>query len=133
MFFENSPKLGEDNPSARLSFLGWASRHMRFLIGIIGVMVLVDFSLAVYSLSFRQPPGGLDGCVQSTNGSPLQVIVQVDDEERPTYADGCFFFPALAPGPHHLSIKIDDKPAWEREVQIVSGQANALETVTLIP
>ncbi|MFZ5820888.1 MAG: carboxypeptidase-like regulatory domain-containing protein [Chloroflexota bacterium] len=134
MAFEESPRFDGQEGGVRSSWRNWIARNRRWLLALAVLFLLVDALAAAFLLSppvSRQPPGGLDGCLADANGQPLQATVRVGEVARSTYADGCFFFPALEPGSQQMRVETASGETFTQTVQIVPGKALGLGTISL--
>ncbi|MBN1267045.1 MAG: hypothetical protein JXA25_16255 [Anaerolineales bacterium] len=100
--------------------------HGALLILILGLSVL----LLIRSGLTQEEVGGIDGCIQTDTGLPVQAEVQINGVSKQTYSDGCFFFADVLPGKHTMYIQIPGRSEWTIPVQVLSGQAAALGTLT---
>jgi hypothetical protein len=136
MAFEHGPEIGNNGITEHRSLRGWLTRHERALYVIIGGLSIIILFLAgkvLYPSLLTNPPGGLDGCLTTLNGTPVSATVWVGDISRPTYADGCFFFPNLSPGLQQVRIETVSGQSSTQSVEIVSGQAVGLGNIFVTP
>jgi len=135
MAFQNSPNFEDQIINNKFSFRDWMGRHARLVLILLGVFIALDIILAAFLLVPTQntDPGGLDGCVLSADGKPISATVQVDDISKPTYEDGCFFFPSLPPGEHDMTIQTTSGKTIQRSIVIVSGEAVILGDIIISP
>ncbi len=136
MAFEHGPEIGDNGITEHRSLRGWITRHERALDIIIGILFIVILFLAgrvLYPSFFKSSPGGLDGCLTTSNGTPVSATVWVGDISRPTYADGCFFFPNLSPGVQQIRIETVSGQSSTQSVEIISGQAVGLGNIFIAP
>ncbi len=131
MTLENSPHSGE--PSKHLSLSQWISQNRWAVLALMGVALvvgLVAIALQVRSVQPSSPPGGLDGCLVTSEGAPLVTTVRIGKVTRPTYENGCFFFPSVPPGTQQLVVTT---PSGEvtLAVTIVSNEAANLGTLPI--
>ncbi len=133
MHSERSPGFDQPKPRMPRITTGWIKRHRRSLWALLAVIVVVDLLVLAVFLSpgMHEEPGGLDGCVATTAGTPLQTTVQVGDQRRTTFADGCFFFAALPPGRHQLRIETATGAISAVAVTIKAGEASGLGVITV--
>jgi hypothetical protein len=136
MAFEHGPEIGENGITEHRSLRGWLNRHERALDIFIGVLFIIIFFLAsrvLYPSFLTSPPGGLDGCLTTSNGTPVSATVWVGNISRPTYADGCFFFPDLSPGMQQIRIETPSGQSSTQSVEVISGQAVGLGNILVTP
>jgi len=135
MAFENSPKLG-DKQGSTSTISGKVYKIRRALMIVVAVMLALNIVFLTYRIApsiLLGAPGGLDGCVVTTNGNPVAATVWVDDESQQTYADGCFFFSSVLPGKHQFRVDFLGETRHEQSIQILSGQALGLGTIQIAP
>lgn len=136
MAFEHGPEIGENGITEHRSLRGWLTRHERALDIIIGILFIVIFFLAsrvLYPSFLTSSPGGLDGCLTTSNGAPVSATVWAGDISRPTYADGCFFFSDLSTGMQQIQIETASGQSSTQSVEIISGQAVSLGDILVTP
>jgi hypothetical protein len=134
MDFDQIPSYGAGKSITDTSPRGWLARNRRWLVALTICVVLLDILATAYYVApaiLASPPGGLDGCVVAADGTPAVATVRVGEAARQTYPDGCFFFAELPPGPGQLSVETSAGVVWTQEVEILSGEAVALGTVSL--
>lgn len=133
MAFEEGPRFEGQQVVTPFSWRNWIARHRHWLIMLAGLFLLTYLLVAAWLFSpseQRLPPGGLDGCLASADGRPLQAVVRVGEYKRTTYADGCFFFQALAPGSQVLIVETASGQVFTQTIQVISGQALTLGRIT---
>ena len=131
MAFEQGPEFGNGGIKSRQSLRGWLIKNERVLYVVTGILLVVVLVLSLRVLGvFSGEPGGLDGCIVNAAGEPITGTAQADNTQRLAFADGCFFFPELSPGKHELTIELSDGLVIKQAVEIVSGQAVGLGTIT---
>jgi hypothetical protein len=132
MAFEQSPKFGDGGIKSRQSLRDWLIKNERVLYVVTGILLVVVLVLSLHVLGvFSGEPGGLDGCIVNAAGKPITGTAQVDNIQRLTSADGCFFFVVLTPGKHELIIEASGGLVIKQAVKIISGQAVGLGTITM--
>lgn len=112
----------------------WLVRHRRAVLIVVGLFVVIDVVLLGYFFSLERTvsePGGLDGCVVGVDGDPVTATVQIASLERMTYADGCFFFAAVSPGTHDVTVITDTSELVVPGVEVITGQAITIGTVQM--
>ncbi len=134
MAFEKNPEFRDGGIKSRQSWREWLTKNERALFAVTGILLVIVLVLSVRVLGgslFLGEPGGLDGCIVNAAGEPIMGTAQVDASRRPTSADGCFYFAELSPGKHELTIKASGGYVTIQSVEIISGQAFGLGTITL--
>jgi hypothetical protein len=132
MAFDQSPEFGNGGIKSRQSLRDWLIKNERVLYVVTGLLLVVVLVLSLRVLGvFSGEPGGLDGCIVNAAGEPITGTVQADNSQRLALVDGCFFFPELSPGKHELTIELTDGSVIKQAVEIVSGQAVELGTITM--
>jgi hypothetical protein len=132
MAFEQSPEFGDGGIKSRQSLRDWLIKNERVLYAVTGILLVVVLVLSLRVLGvFSGEPGGLDGCIVNVAGGPITGTAQVDNTQRLTSADGCFFFAELTPGKHELTIEASGGLVIKQTVEIISGQAVGLGTITM--
>lgn len=134
MAFEKNPEFRDGGIKSRQSWREWLTKNERALFAVTGILLVIVLVLSVRVLGgslFLGEPGGLDGCIVNAAGEPMMGTAQVDASRRPTSADGCFYFAELSPGKHELTIKASGGYVTIQSVEIISGQAVGLGTITL--
>jgi hypothetical protein len=132
MAFEQNPEFGDGGIKSRQSLSDWLVNNERVLYAATGILLVVVFVLSLRVLGvFSGEPGGLDGCIVNAAGEPITATVRADNTQRVTSADGCFFFPELSPGKHELTMEVSDGSVIKQTVEIVSGQAVGLGTISM--
>jgi hypothetical protein len=132
MAFEQNPEFGDGEIKSRQSLHGWLVKNERVLYAVTGILLVVVLALSLRVLgAFSGEPGGLDGCIVNAAGEPVMATARADNTQRLTSADGCFFFPELSPGKHELTIEVSGGSVIRQGVEIVSGQAVGLGTITM--
>jgi hypothetical protein len=132
MAFDQSPEFGNGGIKSRQSLRDWLIKNERVLYIVTGILLVVVIVLSLRVLGvFSGEPGGLDGCIVNAAGEPIAGTAQVDNTQRLAFADGCFFFSELSPGKHKLTIELTDGSVIKQAVEIVSGQAVELGTITM--
>ena len=82
-------------------------------------------------IAYQPEPGGMDGCLLTTDGQPASGNERIDDIPRPVYLDGCFFFPSLSAGSHQFSVETASGVFLTQNVNIIPGEAVELGTLSL--
>jgi hypothetical protein len=134
MDFDQIPTYGAGKPLTDTSWRGRLKRNRGWLLLLVTVIILADALAAVRIFApevFYGSPGGLDGCIVSNAGAPVQATVTMNGIARQTYADGCFFFPELNPGVGSLTVETSAGVVLTMGVEIVSGEAVELGIVSL--
>ena len=132
MAFEQSPEFRDGGIKSRQSLRDWLVKNERVLYAVTGILLVVVLALSLRVLgAFSGEPGGLDGCVVNAAGEPITATARADNAQRLTSVDGCFFFPELSPGKHELTIEVSGGSSFKQAVEIVSGQAVELGTITM--
>jgi hypothetical protein len=134
MAFEESPRFNGNQVVTHLSTQGWIHKHRLVLMLLVVIFLILDGFLFYYRLVPAVQagrPGGLDGCLVSANGEPLSAIVRVGQEASQTFEDGCFFFSELPPGAREITIEAVSGERMVQTVEIISGEAVGLGTVTV--
>jgi hypothetical protein len=134
MAFEKNPEFKDGGIKSQQSWREWLTENERALFAVTGILLVIVLVMSVRVLGgslFLGEPGGLDGCIVNAAGEPMIGTAQVDASQRPTSADGCFYFAELSPGEHELTIKASDGYVTIQSVEIISGQAVGLGTITL--
>ena len=140
MKWEDSPPSGKlsfaQSVSRSISALGaWLYRRRRKLLLLLGAVLLLDilvFAFIMLSDLTRTEAGGLNGCLVTAEGDPVAATLTIATASVQTYADGCFLFSALPPGPHILVIATQDE-TLRHTVTITAGQAVNLGTIVVNP
>ena len=135
MAFENSPGL-QPHSARRVPFLTLVYQNQRMIlitVGIVAVLGCLVIAVQLLPLFAAPPPtGGLDGCLATASGEPVVTMLQIDAVTRPSYADGCFFFPNLPAGQHELLIHTS-AGSLSLPVTILPDQSTGLGTITITP
>lgn len=134
MAFSESPKFKGGQVVSRPTLGNWMVKHRRWVLVLIATLLVVDIFVVNYAsnpAAYQPEPGGMDGCLLTSDGQPAFGSVRVDDILRPIYLDGCFFFPRLSAGKHQFSVETSDSVFLTREVTILSGEAIELGTLSL--
>lgn len=134
MAFSESPKFSGGEIVSRPSLGSWMKKNRRWLLVIIAILVVVDSFVVSYAsnpTAYQPEPGGMDGCLLTTDGQPASGSVRVDGILRPIYLDGCFFFPSLSAGKHQFSVETGGGVFLTQDVTIPSGDAIGLGTLSL--
>ncbi len=134
MAFEESPQFDGNQVVTHLSTQGWIHKYRLVLMSLVVVFLILDVALFYFRLVptyYASFPGGLDGCLVSTNGEPLSAVVRVGQEASQTFEDGCFFFSELPPGNQEITIETVSGERSVQTVEIISGEAVGLGTVTV--
>jgi hypothetical protein len=132
MAFEESPRFEGNQVVSPRSLRGWLHQHQRHLIVAVAIFVIIDLIIAGYFAAqtfFQGPPGGLDGCIALTDGTPLMATIRVGEQVRSTYGDGCFFFDELPAGVQELVIETGAGASATWTVEIISEQAVGLGVI----
>lgn len=135
MAFEESPQFENNSLKTRSSFRGWVSRHARLLIFLTASILLINLVFLAFLVLpvWASPPGGVDGCLASPDGTPILASVSIGKNSKATSEEGCFFFVNLKSGWHTMTIITADGQTYKRSIEIISDQALELGTVQLAP